>query len=152
MKLRKKNLIFTILLIGIILTLVNINNNNNKTIIRFLIWTSKEYSIAKIITASFLSGLTISTILNISLKHHLKVKVISNDKNNYSDKKDNELNFDIPPQRDIRETQPTISVNYRVVKNTNDEINIENNNQSSNNKSNNYEYDSYDWGNQENEW
>nr|WP_257008783.1 hypothetical protein [Prochlorococcus marinus] len=31
-----------------------------------------------------------------------------------------EPNVDMPPQRDIRETQPTISVNYRVVKNMND--------------------------------
>ena len=31
-----------------------------------------------------------------------------------------ETNFEMPPQRDIRETQPTISVNYRVVKNMND--------------------------------
>jgi len=31
-----------------------------------------------------------------------------------------EPNVEMPPQRDIRETQPTISVNYRVVKNMND--------------------------------
>jgi len=31
-----------------------------------------------------------------------------------------ETNVEMPPQRDIRETQPTISVNYRVVKNMND--------------------------------
>jgi len=31
-----------------------------------------------------------------------------------------ESNVEMPPQRDIRETQPTISVNYRVVKNMND--------------------------------
>ena len=27
-------------------------------------------------------------------------------------------NIEMPPQRDIRDAQPTISVNYRVVKNT----------------------------------
>ena len=31
-----------------------------------------------------------------------------------------EPNVEMPPQRDIREAQPTISVNYRVVKNMND--------------------------------
>ena len=31
-----------------------------------------------------------------------------------------EPKVEMPPQRDIRETQPTISVNYRVVKNMND--------------------------------
>ena len=35
-------------------------------------------------------------------------------------KKDFESNIEMPPQRDIRDTQPTISVNYRVVKNMND--------------------------------
>ena len=29
-----------------------------------------------------------------------------------------EPNIEMPPQRDVRDTQPTISVNYRVVKNT----------------------------------
>ena len=33
--------------------------------------------------------------------------------------KDENASFDIPPQRDLREVQPTISVNYRVIKNTN---------------------------------
>ena len=31
-----------------------------------------------------------------------------------------ESNFEMPPQRDIRDAQPTISVNYRVVKNMED--------------------------------
>ena len=29
-------------------------------------------------------------------------------------------NIEMPPQRDIRDTQPTISDNYRVIKNTED--------------------------------
>ena len=35
--------------------------------------------------------------------------------NNENDLKSN---IEMPPQRDIRDTQPTISVNYRVIKNT----------------------------------
>ena len=30
---------------------------------------------------------------------------------------DDDFGFEMPPQRDVRDTQPTISVNYRVVKN-----------------------------------
>ena len=39
-----------------------------------------------------------------------------------NNEEDMESNVEMPPQRDIRETQPTISVNYRVVKNMNDNI------------------------------
>ena len=46
---------------------------------------------------------------------NLEDDLVSN--NNYEEM---EPNVEIPPQRDIRETQPTISVNYRVVKNMND--------------------------------
>ncbi|KGG04225.1 putative Uncharacterized secreted protein [Prochlorococcus marinus str. MIT 9321] len=56
-----------------------------------------------------------------------------------------EPNVEMPPQRDIRETQPTISVNYRVVKNMND-----------NNAKKNQSYSSQDpeddWDNADNDW
>ena len=56
-----------------------------------------------------------------------------------------EPNFEMPPQRDIRETQPTISVNYRVVKNIND-----NNFKKDRNYSNSENKD--DWDNADNDW
>ena len=56
-----------------------------------------------------------------------------------------EPNFEMPPQRDIRETQPTISVNYRVVKNMND-----NNFKKDLNYSNQDNED--DWDNADNDW
>ena len=46
--------------------------------------------------------------------------VNENDTNSQNNEEDMEPNVEMPPQRDIRETQPTISVNYRVVKNMND--------------------------------
>ena len=55
-------------------------------------------------------------------------------------------NNEIPPQRDIRDTQPTISVNYRVVKNT-DENNFKRD-QNFQNSSNN----TNDWDNVDNDW
>ena len=56
-----------------------------------------------------------------------------------------EPNVEMPPQRDIRETQPTISVNYRVVKNTND-----NNFKKDQSYSNQDIKD--DWDNADNDW
>ena len=56
-----------------------------------------------------------------------------------------EANVEMPPQRDIRETQPTISVNYRVVKNMND-----NNLKKDLNYSNQDNMD--DWDKADNDW
>ena len=36
------------------------------------------------------------------------------------DKEETDDSYEMPPERDIRDTQPTISVNYRVVKNMNE--------------------------------
>ena len=52
----------------------------------------------------------------------------------------------MPPQRDIRETQPTISVNYRVIKNTESE-NMKSEEYYSN-KTNKKD----DWSDNENDW
>ena len=59
-----------------------------------------------------------------------------------------EPNVERPPQRDIRETQPTISVNYRVVKNMKD--NNDNNSKKDLNYSNPDNKD--DWDNDDNDW
>ena len=119
---KKRNLLLSIIIIIIIQTLLYINNSQ-KNSFRYFIWNVQEIKIGKLISISFVSGFLISTLLN---------KVINKpDINNYRkdyDEKDEvnyeplnewekESKFDIPPQRDIRDTQPTISVNYRVIKN-----------------------------------
>ena len=63
----------------------------------------------------------------------------------HSNEGDMEPSVEMPPQRDIRETQPTISVNYRVVKNMND-----NNLKKDQNYSNPDNKD--DWDNAYDEW
>ena len=63
----------------------------------------------------------------------------------HNNEEDMEQNVEMPPQRDIRETQPTISVNYRVVKNMND-----NNFKKDQNYSNPDNKD--DWDNADNDW
>ena len=55
-------------------------------------------------------------------------------------------NIEMPPQRDIRDAQPTISVNYRVVKNT-EETNFKSDQNFSNSPDN-----KDDWGNDDNDW
>ena len=62
-----------------------------------------------------------------------------------NNEEDIESNFEMPPQRDLRETQPTISVNYRVVKNMDD-----NNLKKDRNYSNPDNLD--DWDNGDNDW
>ena len=97
------------------------SNNSQKTKFRYFTWTIQEIKIGKLIVISFFSGLFTSTFLNnfINIKAVDKVKKDYIDENKMEDiQKDeyNKSNFDIPPERDVRDTQPTISVNYRVIK------------------------------------
>ncbi len=122
---KKRNLLFTILLIIFIQILLYINNNQ-KTSFRYFIWKINEVSIGKLITISFMSGLLISSILNKSTniniqKDFLKEEKIEDDLNEVRNEDELKKNVEMPPQRDIRDTQPTISVNYRVIKNTKDD-------------------------------
>ena len=55
-------------------------------------------------------------------------------------------NIEMPPQRDIRDAQPTISVNYRVIRNTE-----KNNFKSNQNYSNSFD-DNDDWNSNDNDW
>ena len=145
---KKKFLLLTLFLIIIFQTLLY-TNNNQKTSFRFFNWTVKEISIGKLISISFFSGLFITSLLNTTITS------TSFKENNFENVEDDfvsqnydenmEPNIEMPPQRDIRETQPTISVNYRVVKNMNDNDLIKDRNYS--NLDNND-----DWDNAENDW
>ena len=123
MKFKTKNLILSIFLIIIVQILLLINNRQKATF-RYLIWNIQDVSIGRLIIFSFVSGLLMSSLLNKT--------VVNNIPTNYVfDKKDNTINTDdetierddinepndITPERDLRDPQPTISVNYRVIKN-----------------------------------
>jgi len=99
-------------------------NNNLKTSFRYFKWTVQEVSIGKLINISFFSGLFISTLLNTTITstsfRKNTLENVEDDFGSQYNEEDLEPNVEMPPQRDIRETQPTISVNYRVVKNIND--------------------------------
>ena len=144
---KKKFLLLTLFLIIIFQTLLY-TNNNQKSSFRFFKWTVQETSIGKLINISFFSGLFISVLLNISTTI-FKKNTFENIEENYeplNKEEDIKSNIDIPPQRDIRDAQPTISVNYRVVKNT--EENYIKRDQNYSNSSNNND----DWDNDDNDW
>ncbi len=148
---KKKSLIFIIFLIVSIQILLLINNRQ-KTSFRYFIWNIQEVTIGRLIFISFISGLFMSSILNTTRSNNIRTKTIfeSDDKrtddNDYSLKREDDELFDSVPERDLREPQPTISVNYRVIKN-----NVENELKDSYQAINNSQYDD-DWNNDESEW
>ena len=144
---KKKFLLLTFFLIIILQTLLLINNNQ-KTSFRYFKWTVQEVSIGKLISISFFSGLFISTILNTTITSY-KNNTFKNIEENYeplSDEEDMNSNIEMPPQRDIRDAQPTISVNYRVVKNMEENNSKRDQNYSINNDNKD------DWDNDDNDW
>jgi len=147
MILKKKLLLLTLFLIIIFQTILY-TNNNQKISFRYFKWTVKEISIGKLINISFFSGLFISSLLNTTVISNKKDKLEKTEENYqyFNNEEDIKTNIEMPPQRDVRDAQPTISVNYRVVKNTED-----NNLKRDQNLSNNFDnYD--DWDKNDNDW
>ena len=152
MNYKKKSLILSILFILTIQILLLINNRQ-KTTFRYFIWNIEQVSIGRLICVSFISGLLISSILNNTLhnndrtysKNEEDEKTIN--ENDYSiNSEENNESYEMPPVRDIRDTQPTISVNYRVIKD-NSENELKERNQGY--KNNQYQDD---WYNNNSEW
>ena len=145
---KKKYLLLTLFLV-IIFQILLYTNNNQKTSFRYFKWTLQEVSIGKLISISFFSGLFISSLLNSTITS------TSFRKNNFETVEDDfisqnndeviEPNIEMPPQRDVREAQPTISVNYRVVKNNNDNYSKKDRNYSNLDNGD-------DWDNADNDW
>ena len=145
---KKKYLLITLFLI-IIFQILLYTNNNQKTSFRYFKWTLQEVSIGKLISISFFSGLFVSTLLSTTISStSFRKKTFENVEDDFvshNNEEEMESNVEIPPQRDIRETQPTISVNYRVVKNMN-----------ANNLKKDQSYSNQDikddWDNPDNDW
>ena len=150
MNIKKKLIAFLIFFSIIILSSLNINNSE-KT--RFYLFTFKteEISLGNLITLTFLSGFAFGSVLNLISKNNLQESLENNftnseeidksDENNFGE----EINSNRPPERDVRESQPTISVNYRFV-------DQDNNSYSSKNSINNPNNEGNDWVNYDNEW
>ena len=135
-----------------ILTL-SIFNTKNPEKTKFYLFTSKtdQISLGNLITLTFISGFTFSSLLTLISKNYSQELsedyVISNEeKDKYEeDNLSQELEYNRPPERDVRESQPTISVNYRYV----DQDNYSN---SSKNTKKNINNEKNDWLNDDNEW
>ena len=145
---KKKYLLITLFLLIIFQTLLY-TNNSQKTSFRYFKWTLQEVRIGKLISISFFSGLFISTLMNTAINstsfRNNNFENVEDDFVSQNNEEDTEPSVEIPPQRDIRETQPTISVNYRVIKNMDD-----NNLKKDQNYSNPNNID--DWDNGDDDW
>ena len=150
MNYKKKSLILGFFLVAIIQIILFVNNGQ-KSSFRYFIWNIDNVSVGKLISISFMSGLIISSILNKTISNNNNPIKSEEVKNNYNDfpinSEDNYDSFEMPPERDIRETQPTISVKYRVIKNR-----AENNSKEINEKLKNNYRDQDDWDNKDTEW
>ncbi len=149
---KKKTLIFSILLI-ISIQILLVLNNRQKTTFRYFIWNIQEVSIGKLICISFVTGLFISSLLNkslnININHNeiIEEEVNTINENDFLDNiENNNESYEITPERDLRDPQPTISVNYRVIKN-NGETELKDRNQPFNMS----QYED-DWNNNFPEW
>tara|TARA_B100001248_G_scaffold146629_1_gene110160 strand:+ start:129 stop:572 length:444 start_codon:yes stop_codon:yes gene_type:complete len=144
---KKKFLLLTLFFI-IILQILLFKNNNQKTSFRYFKWSLQEVSIGKLISISFFSGFFISTLLNNTVPNYKKdtSENIEDDYENLKNDENIKTNIEMPPQRDIRDNQPTISVNYRVVKNT-EQNNLKRDQEYLNSLNSND-----DWNNDDNDW
>jgi len=153
MNINRKLIAFYIFFSIIILSILNLKNPE-KT--KFYLFTSKteEISLGNLITITFISGFSFSSVLNLISKNDSQ-ESLENNFTNYEeiDKSDNnnfsqEFNSNRPPERDVRESQPTISVNYRFVDQDNNSYRSQETAKTINNSNN----EDNDWVNFDNEW
>tara|TARA_Y100001978_G_C23573895_1_gene375585 strand:- start:14 stop:487 length:474 start_codon:yes stop_codon:yes gene_type:complete len=133
MKLKNKLLILILLLTTILLSIINLKNTS-KTNLYFLNFKSEKITLGNFISLSFFTGfITTYTFLYITSSkketQNLPYEELEiNAKSSIDDIKENNMQrkqeiSERPPERDIRESQPTISVNYRVIKQNDVEVN-----------------------------
>ena len=133
MKLKKNLIILIFLLTTITLSIINLKNTS-KTYLYFLNFKTEKLTLGGFVTLSFLAGFTTTftfSYLTSSKNENKKFNEERKDINSETlhetyTEKNTEINESIkgrPPERDIRDSQPTISVNYRVLKQNNTEVN-----------------------------
>tara|TARA_Y100001968_G_scaffold134045_1_gene122304 strand:+ start:445 stop:918 length:474 start_codon:yes stop_codon:yes gene_type:complete len=133
MKLKNNLIIYFFLFTTITLSIINLKNTS-KTYLYFLNFKTEKLTLGSFITLSFLAGFTttltfsyITSSKNQNIMFNDERKDINSEElqGNFRQKNTeiNESIKDRPPERDIRDSQPTISVNYRVIKKNNTEVN-----------------------------
>ena len=152
MNYKKKSIILSLFLI-ISIQLLLLINNKQKTSFRYFIWNIEDVSIGRLICISFISGLLMSSILNQTLQNNAGIYPKKKEDNKTTTEDDFSINreyknesYEMPPERDVRDTQPTISVNYRVIK-EHGENELKDKNQTSMRTQ-----PQDDWGNDDSEW
>ena len=150
MNINKKLIAFYIFFSIFILSILNLKNPE-KT--KFYLFTSKteEISLGNLITMTFIAGFSFGSALSLISKNNSQ-ELLENNFTNYEeiDKSDEnnfsqDLNSNPPPERDVRDSQPTISVNYRFVDQDNNSYSSKKTTDNPNNEDN-------DWVNYDNEW
>ena len=153
MNIKNKLIAFFIFILIFTLSIFNVKNPEK---IEFYLFTSKkeQISLGNLITLTFASGFTLSSLLTLISKTNSQA---SSDDNfiNYDEIEQSvenntyqEFKSDRPPERDVRESQPTISVNYRFVDQDDDLYNSKNNLKKTNNVNN----EDNDWLNNDDSW
>ena len=153
MNIKNKIISFFIFFSILILSIFNIRNTEK---INLYLLTSKieRISLGNLISIAFISGFTISSLLTLISKNKLQESVedylINDDEiaESVNDNSSQKMEYDRPPERDIRESQPTISVNYRFVDQDRKSYSSKNTKETENNINN----ENNDWVNYDNEW
>ena len=153
MNIKNKLIAFFIFILIFTLSIFNVKNPEK---IKFYLFTSKkeQISLGNLITLTFVSGFTLSSLLTLISKTNLQASsddnFINHDEIEQSEENNTYQKFksDRPPERDVRESQPTISVNYRFVDQDDDLYNSKNNLKKTNNVNN----EDNDWLNNDDSW
>ncbi len=150
MIIKKKLIVSFVFFLIFILSILNIKNPE-KTKFYLFTFKTEEISLGNLITITFIAGFSFSSVLSLISKNNSH-ELLENNFTNYEeiDKSDEnnlsqDLNSNPPPERDVRDSQPTISVNYRFV-------DQDNNSYSSRKTTNNLNSEDNDWINYNNEW
>ena len=124
MKFKKKFLILIFLLTTITLSIINLKNTS-KINLYLLNFKSEKLTLGKFITLSFFTGFSVTIAFQYFInpknnnfkndRFDINSEFLKN-KSYENDIESKEIKKERPPERDIRDSQPTISVNYRVIK------------------------------------
>ena len=153
MNIKNKFIAFFIFFSILILSIFNIRNPEKINL--YLLTTKIErISLGNLISIAFISGFTISSLLTLISKNKLQESeedyLINDDEigESFKDNSSQKTEYDRPPERDIRESQPTISVNYRFVDQDRKSYSSKNTKETENN----FKNENNDWVNYDNEW
>ena len=153
MNIKNKSIAIFIFILIFTLSILNIKNPE-KT--KFYLFTSKtdQISLGNLITLTFISGFTFSSLLTLISKKNLHASSDDNFINDEEiDQSEDDTTYekfksDRPPERDVRESQPTISVNYRFIDQDDDSYNSKNTFKKTSNVNN----EDNDWLNKDDTW